>query len=185
MNNLWVKSLTEKTNYFKCLLLASFILFGFESSLLADKSTVDGIRFWQSPTKTRVVFDMSATPEHKLITLKNPHRVVIDIKQGKVAVDLNQININSTLIERIRSSYTPETEMLRLVLDLKREAQPNSFTLKPIQNVGNRLVVDLVESEAELVSQKAIKRAEDLKKNNILVVIDCNLIEIYTSTNPM
>ena len=162
----------KKRNFFSCLALLCLTFTWIESTLLADQSQVEGIRFWQSPTKTRVVFDMSAAPEHRLISLANPNRVVIDISQGQLAVDLNEININSTLIERIRSSYSNDTKKLRLVLDLKRQAKPNSFTLKPIQNVGNRLVVDLVENEAEMVTQKAIKRAADLKKNNILVVID-------------
>ena len=172
MNLFFIKANNKKNSYFSYLALICATFVWFETSLYADPSKVEGIRFWQSPTKTRVVFDMSSTPEHRLMTLSNPHRVVIDIEQGEVAVDLKQININSTLIERIRSNYSTDTKNLRLVLDLKRQAKPNSFTLKPIQNVGNRLVIDLVENEAEMVAQRAIKRAADLKKNNILVVID-------------
>jgi N-acetylmuramoyl-L-alanine amidase len=172
MNLFFIPNNRTKARYFRYLAILCVTLLWGETTLFAEASKVEGIRFWQSPTKTRVVFDMSSTPNHQLMTLANPHRIVIDINQGEVAVDLNQININSTLIERIRSSYSHETQNLRLVLDLKRQAKPNSFTLKPIQNVGNRLVVDLVENEAEAVAAKAIKRAADLKKNNILVVID-------------
>jgi N-acetylmuramoyl-L-alanine amidase len=161
---------TKKTIYIKWLVLASLAFVSYFKPAIAAESSVEGIRFWQSPTKTRVVFDMSAEPEHRLLTLSNPHRVVLDIPKGKVAVDLNKININSTLIERIRSSYNHDKQQLRLVLDLKREAKPNSFTLKPIQNVGNRLVVDLVEAEQQ--TQQVVKTASDLKKDEIFVVID-------------
>ncbi len=164
--------INKKSIINNCLASICLVVLLFESITFADSSEVEGIRFWQSPTKTRVVFDMSAAPDHKLLTLKNPDRVVIDINDGQLAVDLNKININSTLIDRIRSSYSADTGKLRLVLDLKRQAKPNSFTLKPIQNIGDRLVLDLVEDEAEMVTQRAIKRAADLKKNNILVVID-------------
>lgn len=140
--------------------------------LLAAPSEVEGIRFWQSPDKTRVVFDMSNQPDHKLIALKNPDRVVIDIIKGKVGVDLKKVNINSTLIKRIRSHYSEENEKLRLVLDLKRPVEPNSFTLKPIQNVGNRLVIDLVESKAMAPVNKVVKRSQDLKKDNVLIMVD-------------
>lgn len=142
------------------------------SQLLADPSEVDGIRFWQSPDKTRVVFDMSNQPDHKLITLKNPDRVVIDIKKGKLGLDLNKVNINSTLINRIRSHYSEENEKLRLVFDLKRAVEPNSFTLSPIQNVGNRLVVDLVEVTDAKPASKVVKRTADVKKDSILVMVD-------------
>lgn len=163
---------TKKYNHFKWLVLFCLMLFNLNVMSKPTESQVEGIRFWQSPTKTRVVFDMSAEPEHRLLTLSNPHRVVIDIPKGKVAVDLNKININSTLIERIRSSYSADTQKLRLVLDLKRQAKPNSFTLKPIQNVGNRLVVDLVEAEQTIASKQTVKRAADLKKDKIFVMID-------------
>jgi len=110
--------------------------------------------------------------EHKLIVLKNPHRVVIDIESGKLKVDLSKININSTLIKQIRTSRSPESGKLRVVLDLKRAVIPNSFTLKPIQNVGNRLVLDLKDPQKASSSAKAVTRASDLKKKFIFVVID-------------
>ena len=140
--------------------------------LLAAPSEVEGIRFWQSPDKTRVVFDMSNQPDHNLISLQNPDRVVIDIKKGKVGLDLNKVNINTTLIKRIRSHYSAEDEKLRLVLDLKRPAKPNSFTLKPIQNVGNRLVIDLVELSEATKEAVVVKRSADVKKDTILVMVD-------------
>jgi len=140
--------------------------------LLAAKTSIEGIRFWQSPDKTRVVFDMSAAPMHKLISLKNPHRVVIDIQNGNLNVDLTKVNINSTLINQIRSSHTSENGKLRIVLDLKRAIEPHSFTLKPIQDVGNRLVLDLKDPQKKTVANKGVTRAADLKKSDIFVVID-------------
>jgi len=166
----------KKLNKFigiKELLLLCLVLCSAQASQLsAEAVSIDGIRFWQSPTKTRVVFDLSDHPIHSLMTLANPHRVVIDVKNGKVGLDLNKVNINSTLIKRIRSNISPDSGKLRLVLDLKRPAKPNSFTLNPIQNVGNRLVLDLVEVDEQKPRQTIVKRAADLKKNHIFVVID-------------
>ena len=87
-------------------LLTVLVLFsGF--NILSAPSSIQGIRFWQSPDKTRVVFDMSASPNHQLLLLKNPHRVVIDIEDGGLDIDLTKVNINSTLIEQIRTSRSP------------------------------------------------------------------------------
>ena len=140
--------------------------------LYAASASIQGIRFWQSPDKTRVVFDMSADAKHQLILLKNPHRVVIDIEKGKLDVDLKKVNINSTLIEQIRTSHSTENGKLRVVLDLKRAVIPNSFTLKPIQNVGNRLVLDLKDPQKKIANKQGVTRASDLKKQDIFVVID-------------
>ncbi len=146
------------------------------SDLFAKSTNIKGIRFWQSPDKTRVVFDMSANSEHKLIVLKNPHRVVIDIKQGGLDIDLTKVNINSSLIDRIRTSRSAinskNGSTLRVVLDLKRAVLPKSFTLTPIQNVGHRLVVDLKDPQKFVSNKKAVTRVVDLKKDNIFVVID-------------
>jgi len=140
--------------------------------IFSDPSHIEGIRFWQSPDKTRVVFDMSAAPEHKLLVLKNPDRVVIDIKSGRLNVDLSKVNVNSTLIKQIRTSHSAKNGKLRVVLDLKRAVIPKSFTLKPIQNVGNRLVLDLKDPEKKSEKTKAVTRASDLKKKLIFIVID-------------
>jgi len=152
--------------------LLLFLLLMSTSDLFAATTNIQGIRFWQSPDKTRVVFDMSAAPAHELISLQNPHRVVIDIKDGVLAIDLAKVNINSTLIEKIRTSRSTENRKLRIVLDLKRAVKPNSFTLKPIQNVGNRLVLDLKEPQKRSVAKKGVTRAADLKKSEIFVVLD-------------
>ena len=160
-----------KINKLRKFILAILLLVS-HFNLLSEPSHIQSIRFWQSPDKTRVVFDMSAAPEHKLFILKNPHRVVIDIKDGELKVDLTKLNINSTLIKRIRTSRSDENGRLRVVLDLKNEVVPNSFTLKPIQNVGNRLVLDLKDPHKVSKDLQAITRASDLKKQDIFVVID-------------
>lgn len=165
-------SASKKVIYIRWLAFITLFFSWFVTSLGLIAGEIEGIRFWQSPTKTRVVFDMSTEATHKLLVLTNPHRVVIDIPRGRVGVDLAQVDINSTLIDRIRSNYSADSDTLRMVLDLKRPAKPNSFTLKPIQNVGNRLVVDLVESETRIATRPVVKTSADLKKDEIFIVID-------------
>lgn len=153
------------------LILAGLLLFtGLD--VLAAPTSIKGIRFWQSPDNTRVVFDMSAATTHNMFLLKNPHRAVIDIDDAKLDLDLSKVNINSTLIEQIRTSESPETGKLRVVLDLKRAINPNSFNLTPVQNIGHRLVLDLFDIEEESDKKQRITRAEDVKKDEIFIVID-------------
>ena len=166
------KSRYEKVRKNKCLALASSLLFLLGSNLLAAQTEVDGIRFWQSPEKTRVVFDLSSKPKHSLFTLSNPDRVVIDIDDAKLDLDLNKVDINSTLIKNVRSSRSESTGRLRVVLDLERAVDPKSFTLDPVQDVSNRLVIDLLDPQTDKPAPPTITRAEDVKKEDILIVID-------------
>ncbi len=67
------------------------------SALHAD---VKDVRVWQSPDKTRLVFDLSSPAEHKIFTLSNPDRVVIDLSDSKVLNDLSKVDLQSTAIRQ-------------------------------------------------------------------------------------
>ncbi len=133
-------------------------------------SDVNGIRFWQDPEKTRIVFDLSDDVKYKIFTLPNPSRLVIDIKQSVLKADLSKIDLPKSLVSRIRNSNKSGT--LRVVLDLKKSVTTKDFTLKPFQKYGHRLVVDLKPKGSK---KKVVKTVENTVKNrnrDIVVVID-------------
>ncbi|NVK21258.1 MAG: N-acetylmuramoyl-L-alanine amidase [Kangiellaceae bacterium] len=132
-------------------------------------SVVESMRFWQSPESTRVVLDLSDEVKHEVSVLKNPDRVVVDILDARVSVDLNQLDIKSDLIKRVRESQSPREGILRLVLDLNKAAEPKSFLLKPYQDYGNRLVIDLTDINA--VPEK-IPAVELNGNRDIIVAVD-------------
>jgi N-acetylmuramoyl-L-alanine amidase len=106
--------------------------------------TVDfkSVRLWAAPDNTRVVFDVSGPHAHKLFTLQNPDRVVVDVPAGRVASTLKADSISGGLIKGVRvARNTPTT--LRIVFDLHQPTRPRSFSLKPNGQYGHRLVVDL------------------------------------------
>lgn len=121
-----------------CLLVAS----GTPEKLLASATSIDGLRVRPSPERTRIVFDLGAPVEHKIFSLEDPYRLVIDISTAKLGVDTSDISLEKTPIRRIRSSARNGDD-LRVVLDLKEEVRPRSFVLKPIMQYGDRLVIDL------------------------------------------
>ena len=45
----------------------------------AAASEIEGVRLYRSPDRTRVVLDLDSTVKHKMLTLDNPSRVVVDI----------------------------------------------------------------------------------------------------------
>ena len=48
---------------------------------------VEDVRTWDGPSHTRVVFDLSRAPDHRLFTLTDPHRAVIDLHGGRISAD--------------------------------------------------------------------------------------------------
>lgn len=104
----------------------------------AAEPVVSKIRLSQSVEKVRIVFDVSALPEYKVLTLENPLRLVIDMP-GVVNKGVAQYSVNDPTVARIRLA-APEPGKLRAVVDLKTPYLYKVFTLKD----PNRLVVDII-----------------------------------------
>ena len=119
------------------------LLTGGGKALAGSKAALTGIRVSQTAEDhTRVVFDLSSDVEHKLFTLNNPPRVVIDLKDTRESDALAISNKTTSLMRNLRSANKNSGE-LRVVLDLKGKVRPRSFSLRPDGKSGHRLVVDL------------------------------------------
>jgi N-acetylmuramoyl-L-alanine amidase len=108
----------------------------------AAQVDVGGPRLWPAPDHTRVVFDLSARVEHTLFTLKDPERVVIDLRGARLDEALTKPERTGPLLSRVRAARR-NAQDLRVVLDLKQSARPKSFMLRPNRKYGHRLVIDL------------------------------------------
>lgn len=138
------------------------------------QTNIDGLRMWPAPDNTRLVFDTSAPVEHSLFTLQNPDRIVIDIKNAKLRADTHKLDFSDSLIKGIRSGKHGNTG-LRIVLDLKSEAKPKSFVLRPNEEYGDRLVIDLQqEQEDKPAARKSIISMDANKQGSrqIIVAVD-------------
>ncbi|MBV1910590.1 MAG: N-acetylmuramoyl-L-alanine amidase [Kangiellaceae bacterium] len=136
----------------------------------AFASDINGLRFWQDPEKTRIVFDLSEKVDYKLFTLPNPSRLVVDINQSNLKADINAIKLPEALVGSIRTSHKKGNT--RVVIDLKKSVTTKDFTLKPYQKYGHRLVIDLVPKDSR---KKIVKKAEDRntnQKRDIIIAID-------------
>ena len=136
---------THKLALFLPRLLAGLSLW-LVSQAVVFAETVDfkGVRLWAAPDHTRVVFDTSGTVKHKIFSLANPNRVVIDVPSANASKTLVAAKNQSGLVQGIRTARK-DKDTLRIVLDLTQGAKPKSFSLKPNEKYGHRLVVDLYE----------------------------------------
>ncbi len=108
----------------------------------AEPVAVHNLRMWQAPDNTRLVFDLSAPLEHRLFTLKDPERVVVDMENAQLLGTLPALEASDPLIAALRTGSHGERR-LRVVLDLKQAVRPRTFVLKPYGQYGHRLVIDL------------------------------------------
>lgn len=126
-------------------------------------TTVQAARVWTAPEYTRFTLELSAAPSYKLFTLKNPDRLVIDLQgvDGSPALQNlgSQISPQDPLVSGVRAGpFQPG--VTRVVVELKGEVNPKDFTLAPIGEYGNRLVVDLYPS----ADQQAVNTEKQVEK---------------------
>jgi len=141
-------------------------------SFAKSKPALVGVRVSQtSDEHTRVVFDLSAGTEHRLFTLSNPQRIVIDLKNTRKSKALTVNKNNTSLMSGIRSAIR-KTGELRVVLDLKSNVRPRSFILKPEGNSGHRLVVDLHATNLDPTPIVSSQQQRQKRKKEIVIAID-------------
>ena len=107
---------------------------------------VSSVRVWPSPEYTRLTLESALPIQYSLSIVKNPDRVAIDLEQVVLTPELEQlaerIDAADPYIQAVRiGRFKPG--ILRLVLDLKTQAVPQAFVLKPVGDYGHRLVLDL------------------------------------------
>jgi N-acetylmuramoyl-L-alanine amidase len=109
---------------------------------LAAAPRVEAARLWQGPEGTRLVLDLNTSVDYRVFTLSDPYRVVIDISDARLDTRLSKLKLAGTAIVSIQSAMRMNKD-LRVVLTMNTPVVPRSVLLKPYQEYGHRLVVDL------------------------------------------
>lgn len=127
-------------------LAAATLLLSVSRKSFAGDSQIVAVRVWPSTTYTRVTLETGDAIHFKPFTLTNPDRLVIDLNGvtlNRVLKDISgQISASDPYIRSARAGqFSPDT--VRLVLELKTPVKPQIFTLPPVAEFRNRLVVDL------------------------------------------
>ncbi len=145
------------------------------------QNNIDGVRIWPSPDNTRVVFDMKAAPEFTYFTLKNPLRLVIDLKNTSDSAKLSGVENSGDLIKKLRYSTPKNKSSARVVVELNRNTKPSLFAVTPNGSLGHRLVLDLpdsaprsssTQSASTLTGSVVIDDTSSARDRDIIVAID-------------
>jgi N-acetylmuramoyl-L-alanine amidase len=111
----------------------------------AQAAVVESVRAYRAPDYTRLVFDLDTALEHKVFTLENPDRVVIDLIGADFQGRFDDLPLADTHIDAIRHAPRNEHDV-RVVLDMNAKVQPRSFLLGKNEQYGERLVIDLYDA---------------------------------------
>jgi N-acetylmuramoyl-L-alanine amidase len=113
---------------------------------------------------------LADTPIYTYFTLKNPQRLVIDIENTPRNFDFKKVANKSKLIKKVRYSTAKNPQSVRVVIELNKKLKKNIFALPPTAPYGNRLVIDLNDSDS--AAQKIVLNSKSTTDRDIVIVID-------------
>jgi N-acetylmuramoyl-L-alanine amidase len=137
-------------------------------SASAPPVTVRDVRVWAGPDATRLVLDLSGPVDHKLLTLQNPDRIVIDIASARLDSGAHALPESQGFVKQLRVG--PQGGDLRVVIDLAAPAEPRSFSVEPNGNFGYRLVVDLAPAANALPT--VVKAVAEGPGRDLIIAVD-------------
>jgi N-acetylmuramoyl-L-alanine amidase len=149
--------------------LSTCVLLLLLGSVAVAGTTVESVRIWAERDKTRVVLDLSRSVQHNIFTLRGPDRVVIDLKDSRLAKNFASMPEGAGAVRSIRSAVRADGQ-LRVVLDLNETVRSRTFAAGPNAQYGDRLVIDL-----HRAGQLApVKKAADAYRpgRDIVIAID-------------
>jgi N-acetylmuramoyl-L-alanine amidase len=115
-------------------------------ALVVADERIRSLRVWPSQDYTRITIETPSEVRYELTALKHPERLVLDLERvdflSIVDQSANKVLGDDPYVAALRAGrFKPGA--VRLVVDLKGEARPQVFTLKPIGEYGHRLVIDV------------------------------------------
>ena len=147
-------------NYWKIVFFFGFQIMSVSS--YAQQINVNALHYTTTQKQNRMLFDVTASPEHRVFFMDNPSRLVIDIKNAQLKRSLNQPLATHPLFTRVRAGTKNNTD-LRIVVDLKTPISSKKFSLKSNNGNDHQLVIDLFNKEAIVATKAEDKDKETLK----------------------
>lgn len=172
----------------KVILIVFFININFCLARESVAVNINSVRIWPSPDSIRIVFDLSKPVDYKIYDLIDPTRLVIDFSNAilnkKLIEDLHKAP-KLAMIKKIRSRMFEKQS--RVVFELDKKLVFNSFTLKPNERYGHRLIIDLEYNEKQAIlalfdlknnSDKIKKNQNQNQNHNFNVIVNKKIIAI-------
>lgn len=151
--------------------IVAICLLGLAGPLLAEDIRIKDVRIAHTPDRTRIVLDIDQPSDHRLFTLSNPNRVVVDLSGGEFVPGSLKLPKGQGVVSKLRGANRDDGKA-RLVLDLNNSAKPKSFLLQPSGEYGYRIVVDLEPLGAGRSKPTVVKTAPKTQGRELVVAID-------------
>ena len=152
------------------------------SSNTYSKNDVHAVRIWPAQEYTRITIESTEALNNDQMILKNPERVVIDLKgialNDALKILPTELSENDPNINAIRvAQFNPN--VTRIVIDLRNPARVKIFSLQPIAPYKHRLVIDLYPENHDSIANllKQIQKKDEESPSLAAEVAPSNNVE--------
>jgi N-acetylmuramoyl-L-alanine amidase len=129
------------------------------------KNLIESARVWPAREYTRVTLESLKPISNDQMILKNPDRLVIDLHDIELNDDLKNLSTkilsSDPNIKQIRVAKF-NSQVSRVVIELRAESKINIFSLKPAGSYRHRLVIDVYPRVDELMALVQDKEKKDI-----------------------
>lgn len=143
----------KKSLLLTALLLCLFIL---SESVAAGGISINGVRSWTAPERTRLVFDLSEPVKYEVTQSSNATSVKLLISRGRLNATIPAFNKHQVISSIATNPLN--TKSVELRFKLRKAVKVKSFQLDPGGRYGYRLVLDLYEKKQHRKPESAIKQ---------------------------
>lgn len=110
--------------------ISCFLLLMSFCSMHAFGSQLNALVLKQQKNQVSLFFSLDGPFTHKIFFLSQPDRVVLDLKDTQLAMNLNQAALSNALIRDVRAGRA-DSRTLRLVFDVSQKVQARSTPWQP------------------------------------------------------
>lgn len=150
----------------------------------AGQINVSALRYWNTPDQTQMLFDVTASPEHRVFLMNNPSRLVIDMRNTSVKQALSQPAPSHPLFSQVRVAAKNQNDT-RIVVDLKKDISPKNMALRTNSLSGHCLVIELLDKAQGTGSSVKVAKAPEVKTPEIKAHEDKTVFVKTANTKPV
>jgi N-acetylmuramoyl-L-alanine amidase len=103
----------------------SMIFIWFLAASLAHAAVLQSVEVHQQAGKISLLFSLSEPVPHRVFTLVNPNRLVVDFEKTHLVMNIKNIHVDPRFIKRVRSGQ-PYPGTLRLVFEVTQQVTPHT-----------------------------------------------------------
>ncbi len=139
-----------------------FIFFLMLVCCTASAAKLESLVVNTSPGHTAILCNLTGSYTHKVFTLTNPFRVVVDIDPITTTINVDRVALGNPLILHVRSGH-PNPQTLRLVFDVKNAVNIKTMKWGPAPSKQQGLRIELTQKNRVMMSNVDLPLTKNVK----------------------